>query len=174
MGFDFRFSSLQDTRQLKQTINFLARQDLGYPNYDRWVQRTEYELDKGYKEAILAFSEDRVVGDLVYQPHKEIQRVLELKNLRIHPDLRMRDFGRFMLKQVEVENSGKYNTIICDCRANQTEVVKFLKSCNYFAVTTIPLYEKDRPEVVLTKFLRKPESPLFLPNIKSLIEEKAL
>jgi len=65
MGFNFQFSSLQEVRQLKGLISFLAKQDLNYPGYDNWVQKTEYELDSGYKKAIMAFSDGKLVGDLV-------------------------------------------------------------------------------------------------------------
>jgi ribosomal protein S18 acetylase RimI-like enzyme len=163
---------LGDVKQLKGLISFLAKQDLNYPRYDDWVQKTEYELDSGYKKAILAFSEGKLVGNLIYQKHKEIPEFLELKNLRIHPDFRMRDFGRFMLKQAEVENSGKYDAIICDCHSEQSEIIRFLQSCNYIPIKSIPLYDKNTLEVVLTKFMKKDN--LLLPKVNGFIKEKAL
>jgi hypothetical protein len=172
MGFNFQFSSLGDVKELKGLVSFLAKQDLNYPNYDRWVQKTEYELDSGYKKAIMAFSNGKLVGDLVYQNHKEIPRFLELKNLRIRPDLKLRDFGRFMLKQAEVENSGKYDAIIVDCHSEQSEIIKFFESCNYMPIKSIPIYDKNTLEVILVKFMKSKN--LLIPKIKELIDKKAL
>jgi len=172
MSFNFQFSSLQDTRELKGLISFLAKQDLNYPHYDEWVQKTEYELDAGYKKAIMAFSAGKLVGDLVYQNHKEISRFLEIKNMRIHPDLKLRDFARFMLKQAEVETSGKYDAIIVDCHSNQSDVIKFLESCNYWPIKSIPLYDKNNLEVVFVKFMKSKN--LLVPKVNKIIDKKAL
>lgn len=172
MGFNFQFSSLGDVKQLKGLISFLAKQDLGYPNYDNWVQKTEHELDSGYKKVIMAFSDRKLVGDLVYQNHKEIPRFLELKNLRVHPDLRLRNFGRFMLKQAEIENSGKYDAIICDCHSEQSEIIKFLESCNYIPIKSIPIYDKNTLEVVLVKFIKSKN--LLVPKINEFIYKNSL
>jgi len=46
----------------------------------------------------LAFSDDFLVGNLVFQPHKEFPRIKELKNMRVHPKLQGRYFGAFMIK----------------------------------------------------------------------------
>ncbi len=61
---------------------------------------------------MMSFSEGILVGDLIYQLHKEISNLLELKNIRIHPSIRNRYFAFFMLKQIEKENSGEYIGII--------------------------------------------------------------
>lgn len=173
MSFHFHFKGLQDRKDLKDLINFLILQDLGYPNYDDWVQRTEYELDKGYKSVILAFSGRELVGDLIYQPHKEISCFLEIKNLRIHPELRERKFAEFMLKQSEAENKGKYDAIICDAPYNNP-VIGLMKSQGYQILNTIPLYDKNREDVVMLKFLNESKKQLILPIAKKIISAKAL
>jgi len=66
MVFHFHFRGLEERKDLQELIDFLILQDLGYPNYDLWVQRTEHELDKGHKSVILAFSGRELVGDLIY------------------------------------------------------------------------------------------------------------
>ena len=50
----------------------------------------------------MAFFDDRLVADLLWQPHKSLDGLLEIKNIRVHPNVRLRDFGRFMLKQAEM------------------------------------------------------------------------
>ena len=100
-AFDFNFTSLQDMKQLRELVDFIHLQDLGYPRYHDWVAKAESELFSGYKGAIIAYSESRVVGNLIFQPHKGISTLLEIKNLRVHQKLRGRDFARFMLRQLE-------------------------------------------------------------------------
>ncbi len=160
MGFHFNFRSLESTQDLKDLIDFLAAQDLGYPKYDEWVQRTESELIEGHKNSIIAFSESNLVGNVVYQRHKNLPSILELKNIRIHPELRQRYFAKFMLRQVEAENEGKYDAIMVDARQDQKEVIRFLGSCNYSQTLTIPLYDSNVPDIIMTKFLRENENPL--------------
>ena len=172
MSFDFHFRGLQEKKELTDLINFLSAQDLGYPRYDEWIQKTERELDSGYKKAILAFSDNKLVGDLVFQQHKEISCFVELKNLRIHPDLRIRDFGRFMLRQAEVESREKYDAIICDTHANQTNIVNFLENMGYSPLAIFPLYDQNTPELVMVKFLNPNKKEYLLPRaLKSLTEK---
>jgi len=170
----FHFKGLGDRKDLQELIDFIILQDLGYSNYNNWVQRTEHELDKGYKSVILAFSGRELVGDLIYQPHKEVACFLELKNLRIHPELRERKFAEFMLKQPEVENKGKYDAIICDIPAFRPKIVKFMESQGYEVFRTLPLYNKNRGDAVMLKFLNETSRRLLLPIAEKIVLQKAV
>ena len=176
MVFDFEFTTLQDVRQLKGLVDFLAKQNLDYPQYDSWVQRAEDELWQGYKSAVCAFSDGRLVGDVIHQPHKGVSRLLEIKNVRVHPDLRMRDFARFMLKQVEVEASltGSYDALIGDVRPEQKESVNFLLNYGFRQVAVVPLYESAKPEIVVVKFLNSTGKGNILAGVKDSILSRAI
>ena len=171
MSFAFTFRTLEDVKDIPKLIDFLRKQDLGYPNYQDWVQRTEHEINIGYKIPILAFSEGTLVGDLIYQAHKELPRVRELKNLRIHPRLRGRAFAHFLLKQAEVESSHEYDAILCDVRATQNEMLNLLKLFRYRPIFNLPLYDQNNLDVVLLKssshvknrFIIAPEQENFTP-----------
>lgn len=127
MSFDFRFRFLEDEKELRGLRKFLLEQPFNYPNYEDWVEKTISQIDSGYKRTILSFSDDALVGDLIFQPHKTLERVMELKNIRIHPDLKRRYFGFFMLRQAEAE-SGNYDAIICDTRSDRTDVLNLLRT----------------------------------------------
>lgn len=121
-----------------------------------WIQRTEAELYGEYKQAVLAFSDRKLVGDLVYQPHKQLPKTLELKNLRIHPQLRRRDLGHFMLRQAEVEarRTGQFDLIMVDARASQQDVLRLLQFTGYREVSRgIFLYDDNKEDVVFVKSL---------------------
>ncbi len=152
MGFDFMFRSLGDRKDLRALVDFLMKQSLGYPNYEDWVQRAEYEMDKGYKTAILALSEGQLVGDVIYQQHKTFPRIREVKNVRIHPGVRRRDFARFMLRQAEVEKWEEYDALLVDAPAGQEEVIHLLRSVGYVELGTKPLYDPNNNDVVMVRY----------------------
>lgn len=78
MVFDFRFKVVDCTKELKLLVDFLIKQDLGYPDYENWVQRSEDEIEKGLKISIISLYEDKIVADLIYQEHKELFNSLEM------------------------------------------------------------------------------------------------
>lgn len=138
--------------EIIRTVDFISKIPLSYPNYDNWVQRAEAELLQGYKQTILAFSDKRIVGDLIYQPHKQIQGVLELKNMRIDERLRRRDFGHFMLRQAETEaRKLGYLAMLIDIRPNRQDVIAFLMFSGFFQINRIPLYDSNEEDIVMMK-----------------------
>jgi hypothetical protein len=155
MPFDFAFCSVQTSKQVKQTIDFLARQDLGYPNYDKWVQKVEAELFSGYKRAALAYSNGILVGDIVWQEHKQLPRIKELKNLRISSGARGRCLARFLLRQAEVEDSEQFDAFLGDARETQVDLIGLMRDMGYMAVSKLNLYEEGRKDVVLFKCFDK-------------------
>lgn len=151
MGFDFRFRTVEGTRDVRGLVDFLIKQNLDYPRYDEWVQRAEAELVSGWKTGILALSDGRIVGNLIYQKHKELSRVRELKNMRIHSDLRGRYFARFMLRQAELGLGIDFDLILCDVRESQREIIDFMTIAGYKKIGLVNLYEEHNREVVMAK-----------------------
>ena len=152
MGFDFNFRQIDSTQDIRKLIDFMARQPLNYPGYDAWLQRSEPELHMEYKHAILAFSDRKLVGDIVYQRHKQLAGTLEIKNLRVDEEIRRRDFGHFLLKQVEVEaRRGGYGLILGDARASQGDVISLLRFAGYREVARAQLYDSNEQDVVMGK-----------------------
>ena len=164
MTFDFNFRTPDSFTDIRQLTDFLTRQHLGYPDYDAWVQRAEAELDAGYKHAVLAFSDGRLVGDVIHQPHKDIPGFCEVKNIRIHQDVRRRDFGHFMLKQAEADTRGQFDAFWCDARATQQEVLSLLAFTGYNPIATTSLYDPHTNDVVMLKPVN-PEKSAGLVNI---------
>src|SRR3989338_5963049 len=149
--FHFTFRGLEEIGDIPRVIDFLARQDLGYPRYQDWVQRTEFELQTGYKTPFLAFDGHTLVADLIFQDHKTLPRVRELKNLRVHPDVRGRFFAAFLLRQAEVYQSGSFDTLLGDVREDQHAMLSVLRTAGYQPLFPLPLYSPDSNEVILAK-----------------------
>jgi len=136
---------------LKVLIDFLWKQDLGYPSYDSWVDRTRSEIDGGYKQAIVAYEDEKIVGDVIFQPHKEIVGIREIKNLRVDKDVRYRRFGSFLLRQAEWIDAAAYTLLIADFRADQNNVERLLLSEGFEITATQNLYD-DKLDKIATKF----------------------
>ncbi len=151
MTFRFTFTQLQDLSEVRDLVDYVRLQGLGYPRYDEWVQRTESELIAGNKRAILAVSEGRVVGNLIYQQHKGLSSLLEIKNLRVSAPFKGRNFGSFMLRQLEAEAKESYAGIIGDVRADQPSVLKFMICSGYIPVVKIPLYDANMDDITVMK-----------------------
>ena len=169
MTFNFNFRTPDNTQDIRQLVDFLMKQDLGYPGYEDWVQRSEHEIDKGYKIPILAFSGNHLVGDLIYQPHKQLPRVREIKNLRVHPGWRGRSFGHFMLRQAEVENQHQYDALIVDARADQKEIIALLLRNGYMPLGQRALYDSNAMDVIMVKTVDKKNENGILYSAKGLL-----
>ena len=151
MPINFTFRSVEGRRETTQLIDFLSKQSLGYPNYDEWVQRAEYEVLEGQKKAILAKSNGHIVGDIIWQQHKTLPGTRELKNLRVHPEFRNRYFASFLLRQAEVEELGTYDKLRVDAREDQEEMIRLMLKNGYFIEGTENLYEPGKREIILSK-----------------------
>jgi hypothetical protein len=174
MSFYFTFTTLEDIKELKLLINFMASYNLGYPHYDGWIQKTENQLERGDKQAILAFNEGKLVGNLVYQVCRDngLGNLREIKNCRIHPKMKDRYFATFMLKQLYTESKEKFDGLICDVRANQEETYNFLICNGFIPITKIQLYEKNMDETIMFRPLKE-NSEYLKPKIKKILQLKS-
>ena len=153
---EFAFHSLDSVKNLALLVGFIRLQDLNYPDYQAWVDRSKVELEAEYKKAILAWSSEHgqrtLVGNIIYQPHKSLSGFMEAKNLRVHPEFRRRDFAHFMLRQVEEESLREgYCVIISDARSSQKDMLRFLRFAGYQELARAPLYDSNQEEVVMAK-----------------------
>jgi hypothetical protein len=156
MGFNFNFRQIDSETDIRRLVEFMAKYPLDYPGYDAWLQRAESELDAGYKQAILAFSEGTLVGNIVYQRHKQLPGTLEIKNLRVAAGKQRRDFGHFMLRQVQVEaNRGDYGLILCDARESQTDVLALLGFSGFIEIARAALYDSNERDVIMGKPIKR-------------------
>ena len=153
MSFNFAFRTVETRKDLLRLLDFLRIQDLNYPNYQDWVSRTEAELDKGWKTGVIALDCNRVLGDVIWQPHKQLPRVREIKNMRVHPSVRERYFARFLMKQAEVEERD-YHELVLDLREDHLEkrpLMNMLVSMGYVKLCAVNLYDPNVRDIVMVK-----------------------
>jgi len=106
-----------------------------------------------------------VVGDIIFQKHKQIEGIIEIKNIRIHPQLRRRKGASFMLTQIESEMP--YEAITVDARVGQNDVINLLSSQGYIPVAKVSLYDDNHQDVVMVKFRNKDVQGRIIHSIKS-------
>ncbi len=152
---NFEIKTLGDRRELVLLLRFLESQPLKYPNYRDWVYHVcKAELDAGYKSAYVAWNNGQVVGDLVFQPHKNLPRTVELKNLRISQDFRRRDLGHFLIKQVDADSRGIFEQMIVDADAEQKDIHYLLRFSGFRLLFEQHLYSGSNLDYVFVKNLK--------------------
>ena len=176
MSFCYSFTTLEDMSQLKQLIDFMATQSVNYPHYhDTWLPKAEHQLSSGEKGAYLAFKEGRFAADLVFQTCRNsgLGILIEIKNARVHPELRDRHIMKFMLRQLYRESQEKFDGVIADARANQTNTIDFLVSEGFIPVAKTTLYEDSMEEITMFRPL-KANAEFLIPRVKKVIIAKSI
>ena len=169
MSVDLLFRSLSTEKELGKLLEFLSRQSLGYPGYQDWVMRSEHEINAGYKKAILGLSREKLVANVIYQSHKQIGRIREIKNLRVAPEARNMGIGRFLLRQAETEDRGEYDVVLCDVRSEQKDVISMLALSGYASIGQRPIYDSGHEDMVLVKSFESEKGSMLVQQAKSLI-----
>lgn len=157
MTVDFNIRTVADGRDLNRLRLFLSKQRLWYPNYPGWVEEVCIpNIRDGWKTAIIARSQGDIVGNAIFQPHKELPRTREFKNVRIHPKFQRRDLGHFLFRQVEEEDKETFDRIILDTDIRNKGIIKFLRFCGYRPIMQLPLYCSDNVDIVMVKEFPSP------------------
>lgn len=161
---NFEIRTLGDQRELALLLYFMGSQPLHYPDYMGWLNgpcRTD--LDSGYKRAYVAWSDGRVVGDVIAQPHKELPRTLELKNLRIDLDFRRRALAFFLMKQPEADARGQFEQILCDSDSTQVDIHHLLAFAGFRLLGKQHLYSSSRLDYMFVKRIGEPSNGVWTP-----------
>jgi len=105
---EFVFTTEASIARADEIIAFLSgpRWGIGvadYPDHLAWLQKVHRELKSEDKRALLTLARGNVVGAIVYQRHRALPGVLELKNITVRPDERGRHIASFLLRNAEIE-----------------------------------------------------------------------
>jgi GNAT superfamily N-acetyltransferase len=151
----FHIKSVEDQRELLQLEGFLHSQQLWYPDYHDWVKRTSLEIDSGYKQAIVAWGRrGDVLGDMVFQPHKQLPKTMELKNMRVNPNFRREGLASFLIRQAESEARKQgFERCIADADSRLKDVAGMMRYLGYQVIMSQSLYTEDNLDLVFTKEL---------------------
>lgn len=148
---DFTFRGIDSVKDLKNLELSLIYQRLWYPKYEKWVtERCIPDIESGWKKVISVFYGKEIIGDAIFQPHKELPKTLEFKNMRIDQRFWRRGIGYFLLKQVEFSR-GENERIILDVDYRLGGTINFLKRCGYKILCSRRLYDPNNLDVIMLK-----------------------
>ncbi len=171
MPLNLEIRTVGDEKDLFRLRDFILSHPLWYPQHDKWVEEVCIpEIETGWKTAVVAYSDRVIIGDAVWQPHKQLPRTREFKNLRVHPDLRRRDLGHFLLRQVEEEGRGTFDRIMLDTDKRNKGMITFLQFCGYQPIMETPLYTGKNVDVIMSKEFPSTDPYSLTPSNKFLRE----
>ncbi len=144
---DFKFTNNYSVSRLDEIVSYLLGPRLwipstDYPDFLDWAQKVYGELKKDVKRALIALSENNVVGVAIYQRHKKYKDALEIKNLTVRPDMRGRYIASFLMRNAEIEGQREFNSgyVLCDAKASNYPVRLFLMKHQYKILRKEDLY----------------------------------
>ncbi len=107
---------------------------------------------------MVAEYEDRVVGFMVYELHKNRIRVL---NFAVAPDCRRRGVGSQMIAKLTAKlSAGRRNRIALEVRETNLAAQLFFRENGFRAVSVLRAYYEDTPEdAYLMQFRYRTERP---------------
>jgi ribosomal protein S18 acetylase RimI-like enzyme len=154
---DFRFTNEHSVSH-EGALDVLSRPRLwipgdDYPDYEEWLEKAEAQLIEGDKRAMVAYSDQRAIGAIVYQRHRSIPGTIEIKNISVNPEKQGRYVGSFLLRNVEIEAGGNdypdSRNIVVDTKATNLGMISFLSTHGYSVVVFEDLYRRGTGEDAL-------------------------
>lgn len=131
---------------------------VAYPDYDAWLEKVHRELRTEQKRALVAFAHGAVCGATIYQRHKQLADVLEMKNITVRPEEQGRLIASFLMRNTEVEGLRDFpgiTSVVCDAKADNVPIRSFLLKHRYLPVGQTDLYGLGAgADVVFRKELR--------------------
>lgn len=154
MHLDFNFRIVESGKDLRDLIDFIAPLNLGYDlrDYNKWIQKTEFQIANGVKTAIVAKTNGSIVAEGIYQQHKSFPWIREWKQARTHPEYRRRGMIRFIENQIAFGLGTEFEAIMGDIRADNKRTINALEKMGYAVSNPIPsIYKDGREDVIVVK-----------------------
>lgn len=113
-----------------------------YPDVEAWAERSIVEIRDGRKFIMVAFRRRNVIGSIIFQHHKTIPGVLEIRRISIQPGEQGRGVAAFLLRCVEMRGLEELGctTVWVDTKARNTAMCRFLEARGYELIGLFDLY----------------------------------
>jgi GNAT superfamily N-acetyltransferase len=133
-------------------VDFMAKNPLHYPRYHEWLERAREQMFSGQKHALCCRYNGLIAATLTWQTHPSEAFTAELKNMRVHPDARLRGIGQFLLRMCERTAARTHSLLRCDM-GEDNEALPFFLRWGYRQVDSIDLYNSGMKDILLVKVL---------------------
>ncbi len=149
----YEFKQVSDQKDLRLLGRFIHEHALWYPRYDDWVEYVCIpEIDTGTKKAVVCWAEGTIVGNIIFQRHKQLPRTIELKNLRINPNMRGRGIAHFLVKQLETDARQQgIERVIGDTDERRKDILALMQYMGYTFIQSTSLYSQDAIDIIFMK-----------------------
>lgn len=139
--------------EIRAVVGFMSRAPMHYPRYEDWLARAEAQMLAGAKHVLLCRCESRLAAALTWQTHPKEPFTAELKNLRVAPECRGLDIGRFLIRSFERDaRASKHALLRCDM-GEGNPAFPFLLRQGWRQVELIDLYGTGTHDVLMAKVL---------------------
>jgi ribosomal protein S18 acetylase RimI-like enzyme len=147
----FRAKIAENNNEINKVYDFVKQFPLSYPNYYSWIEKCKIELEKNQKKAFFVINdEDKIVGSVIFQRHKEEKQVLEIKNFRVDSNYERQEIGSLLEREVvKYGKENEFEEIQIDSHKGEP-IIKFMKKRGYELKGEECLYD-ERIEVILRK-----------------------
>ena len=140
--------------QINKICEYIESFDLNYPNYKAWVAKCKSELISNYKKCFFVEKNKKIIGSIIFQPHKKEKNILEIKNFRVSLEHRGKGIGSRLYNEIErYARERGFKIIQIDTHEDNQELIEFLIKKSFKVIERKSLYEKTRVEIILQKNL---------------------
>ncbi len=138
---------------IKRVTSYLRSLNLDYPDYQKWVDRCESELRSGYKKGYYVEKDLQIAGVVIFQPHKQDESVLEIKNFNVSSKYSELGIGSLLFDSLEdyFEKVPSFRKMQVDTHEDNSKIIDFFKKRGFNIIKKEPLYEDSRIETILQK-----------------------
>ncbi|MFA4952891.1 MAG: GNAT family N-acetyltransferase [Candidatus Pacearchaeota archaeon] len=142
------------SEKINQICEYIESFDLDYPNYKTWVAKCKNELISNYKKCFFVEKNKKIIGSIIFQPHKKEKNILEIKNFRVSLEHREEGIGSRLYNETErYARERGFKIIQIDTHENNQELIEFLIKKSFKVIERKSLYEKIQVEIILQKNL---------------------
>lgn len=142
---------LKDPEEVQRLYKFIKQFPLDYPNYFLWLEKCKRELELMYKRAFYVSDDSgNIQGSIIFQRHKQERSILEIKNLRVSPEVERKGIGSTLLNSVEqFAKEFRFRRVQCDAHP-ENPAIKFLEERGFSINAEETLYSIGK-EIILGK-----------------------
>lgn len=144
------FRQADSETELRAVVDFMSRAPMHYPRYEEWLERAEAQMFAGTKHVLICRCDSRLAATLTWQTHPKEPFTAELKNMRVLPEYRGLDIGRFLLKAFERDARATHSLARCDMGTGNGNAAFFVRH-GWRQVDLLDLYGSGARDVMMVK-----------------------
>lgn len=144
--------SAYSSKEILEIYQYIKPLNLGYPDYKKWIEKCKRELEFGYKKAFYYKENSKIIGVIIFQPHKKEKDILEIKNFRVSPINQKKGIGSLLYNSLE-QYAKKQKFKIVQIETHNDKMLDFLLKKGFKIIKKEALYSSKQLEIILQKKL---------------------